>query len=850
MLGLPYTIESRAFKVVFLHASNEASADNVSGGFNIQQNDIQIYERRAEQHQHLSMFQYYRDVPARNAAKRVVRFQPTPKMPTAPVDTWNVVCSTDDSVLEWMRFHITCHMPFRNMTADIACKSADEIFNIYNNVLPSMQPADVHDVTGLNTIESRALERMQRRDEMVMRGELSPSVDRPQPSTSEQPVQEDTTIDRDDADDVEEEVEDWMTAQNATVNQDDVVDLPISQESDIDSNDLEYVIENHNAWYDHETAMHACNAPVVNNVTANFNVDIINLTAEQRFYYDVIVNNNNTLKQFESTTPQPQQRPMFHAILTGSGGGGKSYLLKAVKNTLGVQCKIAATTGCAGFALNAPTVHSMLHAHIGSKPGAVSANVRRALEGEFDGVTTIIIEEYSMMSLSLLELIDSRLRSAFPLCCNQHFGGRNVILVGDPGQLPPVSGQPPRGRNHRNRNKYKSNGQNLFQLFDFVMELRQSQRLIQSSATVQAFQLALRDLRMLSPTQETFDTLSTRMECNLDEASKMLFTDAIEIHATNNTAHAANKTTITTILLNRPFEFNNVANIVAKDTGATQGATVASILPKVIRLFVGALVMLRKNVNVSSGLVNGARGKVVAIIYSENKAPPSLPRAVIVQFEHYGGVSCHPTLNNCAAITPVKENLYKRTGRMRNRDARGGGGGPTPSRQMLPLVPTYAITIHKAQGQTLHPLVVQLGDVEFSSSLTYTAISRATSLEGLLLRDFTRERLFQLAGRSEQPQLKVKGGSREVRNNKRNLLLELHRLKDMTIQIRRKHQFLNDIDVFEDDLEFIEARLEEMQLDDGARGQRRYPSHQPANRISNTSAATRASTRPRNQHNK
>lgn len=139
----------------------------------------------------------------------------------------------------------------------------------------------------------------------------------------------------------------------------------------------------------------------------------------------------------------------------------------------------------------------------------------------------------------------------------------------------------------------------------------------------------------------------------------------------------------------------------------------------------------------------------------------------------------NPTLENYATITPMKDDLYKPSGRNRNRDARDGGG-PTPSRQMLPLVPTYAITIHKSQGQTLNPLVVNLGDTEFTTSLTYTAISRAASLEGLLLRDFTRDRLYQLCGRSQQ-HLREKAMRNTVRDNKRTLLLELSRLKDMTI---------------------------------------------------------------------
>jgi hypothetical protein len=86
-----------------------------------------------------------------------------------------------------------------------------------------------------------------------------------------------------------------------------------------------------------------------------------------------------------------------------------------------------------------------------------------------------------------------------------------------------VSGQPPRGQFRQSGFNFKSVGQNLFQLFDVIMELRQSQRLNQASTTLEKFQLALRDLRLLSPTQETFDTLSMRMESNVDDASKLSF---------------------------------------------------------------------------------------------------------------------------------------------------------------------------------------------------------------------------------------------------------------------------------------------------------------------------------------
>ena len=52
-------------------------------------------------------------------------------------------------------------------------------------------------------------------------------------------------------------------------------------------------------------------------------------------------------------------------------------------------------------------------------------------------------------------------------------------------------------------------------------------------------------------------------------------------------------------------------------------------------------------------------------------------------------------------------------------------------RIMIPLIPSYAITIHKSQGQTLDKIIINLGHREFASGLTYTALSRAKKLQNI-----------------------------------------------------------------------------------------------------------------------
>ena len=64
--------------------------------------------------------------------------------------------------------------------------------------------------------------------------------------------------------------------------------------------------------------------------------------------------------------------------------------------------------------------------------------------------------------------------------------------------------------------------------------------------------------------------------------------------------------------------------------------------------------MLTRNLWTSDGLCNGTLGEVVNIVYKHDDQPPSLPTAVIVQFEEgYMGLSISQNLPNCVPIPPV-----------------------------------------------------------------------------------------------------------------------------------------------------------------------------------------------------
>ena len=121
-------------------------------------------------------------------------------------------------------------------------------------------------------------------------------------------------------------------------------------------------------------------------------------------------------------------------------------------------------------------------------------------------------------------------------------------------------------------------------------------------------------------------------------------------------------------------------------------------------LAVGARVMLRRNIDTKTGLVNGALGTVLSIS-SER---------VTVQFDH---MSEPYDVDKVQTEFMVMKNFYV-------------------YREQFQLILAYAVTIHKCQGLSLDCAIVNLSDKVFSAGMAYVALSRVRSLAGLHLSAF------------------------------------------------------------------------------------------------------------------
>ena len=126
---------------------------------------------------------------------------------------------------------------------------------------------------------------------------------------------------------------------------------------------------------------------------------------------------------------------------------------------------------------------------------------------------------------------------------------------------------------------------------------------------------------------------------------------------------------------------------------------ISGLPPHRLNLKIGAVVMLLRNLNPSKGLMNGSRMKVLQM----------MDRVIEVRLltgANAGSVHFIPRIK----LMPSDNTLPFEMSRMQ-----------------FPLKLAYAMTINKAQGQSLNRVGLYLDNQVFSHGQLYVALSRATS---------------------------------------------------------------------------------------------------------------------------
>lgn len=221
--------------------------------------------------------------------------------------------------------------------------------------------------------------------------------------------------------------------------------------------------------------------------------------------------------------------------------------------------------------------------------------------------------------------------------------------------------------------------------------------------------------------------LCTRVRSNLTAEEVALFNEAIRIFPTNQ--QVTNYNLDHMVALQQPCR-----QVVAKHTGLgaeTVPASDAGNLHYKLPLCIGARVMLTENIWTPAGLVNGALGTVRDIAWAAGVDwRQEAPNIVAVEFDSYEGppmcpagfsVEGAPQGVNYANVVPIFQSLREFP-----------KGRIVCTRKQFPLTIAYAITVHKSQGMTVEKAVVDISERDFQPGLSYVAVSRVKTLQGVI----------------------------------------------------------------------------------------------------------------------
>lgn len=386
-------------------------------------------------------------------------------------------------------------------------------------------------------------------------------------------------------------------------------------------------------------------------------------------------------------------------FLTGKAGTGKSTFLKHIVETVPKDFVVVAPTGIAAVNVGGVTIHSffqfplrpLLPEDEDIKIFWKDSEKRKIISA----MNTLIIDEISMVRADLIDGIDYSLRKngGNP---NLPFGGKQVVFVGDIFQLEPVtiknSGEQ-KIISEIYESSYFYNAKVFERVSLFTVELQNVYR--QTDST---FISLLDKVRVKEISQTDLNRINTRV-FSQSELNKNDF--AITLTTKNDLADTVNFKKLTE-LKTAPFTYS------AEVSGEFEESKYPT--EPELTLKVGAQVIFIKN-DTDKRWVNGTIGQVSGLTDTGIK----------VKLKD-------------GEIYSVEKRIWENIKYQYNKEKKKIEQEIVGTFKQYPLKLAWAITIHKSQGLTFDRIVVDFGNGTFASGQAYVALSRATSFQGLFLK--------------------------------------------------------------------------------------------------------------------
>lgn len=404
-----------------------------------------------------------------------------------------------------------------------------------------------------------------------------------------------------------------------------------------------------------------------------------------------------------------------------AGGCGKSYavreLIKTVEKDESLKyIKIHCTSTTGKSALNltdngnirVTTLHQWAGGGLldkGFDKAIASIKKNRKAMKRWRTCRVLVIDEFSMLGKNTFGLLDSIGRSL--RMNNKPFGGIQVLLSGDVLQLPPVK--------DCWIFEYDRFEEFDFQYIKFTTPYRfKDKRFYNLTIRARGGRLIDDDIRLLIECYDKYKKFQKLSE-NDDNVIKptVLYSRRVDVERENEielnklSTKAYTIACADTIKRKKRYEFENYDN----DNGEEyyKVRLTENIQEKIV-LKEGAQVVLKYNLDVDEGLVNGSRGIVRTI--TESVDPGSGKKRHIINVEFVNG-----KIKNIDPIVYKFSDKYIKARRLQ-----------------VPLQLAWASTIHSCQGMTLDKVLLDLGDTLFAPGQGYVSISRARDLDSVFIK--------------------------------------------------------------------------------------------------------------------
>lgn len=377
-----------------------------------------------------------------------------------------------------------------------------------------------------------------------------------------------------------------------------------------------------------------------------------------------------------------------NVFFTGSAGTGKSFLLRKIISALPPDVTMAtASTGVAACHIGGITLHQFAGVGLGTgtKERCIQLASRPSAASIWKKTKHLVIDEISMVDGDFFDKIETVARHVRRT--ERPFGGIQLILCGDFFQLPPVS-----KTNDKPKFCFQSEAWQKCVHFNFELNIVHRQK-------DEAFVKILNSVRIGRVTDDIVDILKETAKQKIESNGVL---------ATRLCSHVKEADEINEFQLNELTGESKTYTALDSDSSMTFMLDQQLPIPGKLVLKVGAQVMLMKNINVNSGLVNGARGVVINF---KNDIP-------VIQLR--SGTHYEAKMEKWAIKT---------------------SSGAIIHRKQVPLKLAWAFSIHKSQGLTLDCVEMCLSRV-FDAGQSYVALSRAQSLQSLRVLDFNSQQVW------------------------------------------------------------------------------------------------------------